>query len=177
MYAEALRDEQAKVLRTIKPVDVNGVDRGRSRGYRDEPDVAKDSPVATYTALKLHVESWRWSGVPFFVRAGKQLKMTATEVFVELKVPPQVVFPEAPPSVGHYVRFRVSPQVAIAIGARAKRAGEAMTGEPIELVVSSLPKRVASATTSASSGTPCPATLRSSRVRTSSRPRGPSSIR
>jgi glucose-6-phosphate 1-dehydrogenase len=140
MYPEALRDEQAKVLRTIKPVEVNEVVRGQYRGYRDEPDVAKDSPVATYTALKLHVESWRWSGVPFFVRAGKQLKMTATEVVVELKVPPQVVFPEAPPSMGNYVRFRVSPQVAIAIGARAKRAGEVMTGEPIELVVASLPE-------------------------------------
>jgi glucose-6-phosphate 1-dehydrogenase len=135
MYAEAIRDEQAKVLRTVRPLDAENMVRGQFRGYRDEPGVSPTSYMATFAALRLHVDSWRWDGVPFFVRAGKCLKMTTTEVFVELKNPPQVVFPEAAPSLGNYVRFRLSPQVAIAIGARAKRPGEGMAGRPVELSV------------------------------------------
>jgi glucose-6-phosphate 1-dehydrogenase len=109
--------------------------RGQFRGYRDEPGVAQDSYMATYAALRLHVDSWRWEGVPFYVRAGKCLKMTATEVFVELRSPPPVVFTEPTPSQGNYVRFRLSPHVTIAIGARAKRPGEGMSGRPVELLV------------------------------------------
>ncbi len=135
MYAEAIRDEQAKVLRTVRPMDAENMVRGQFRGYRDEPGVSPQSYMATFAALRLHVDSWRWDGVPFIVRAGKCLKMTTTEVFVEMKNPPQVVFPEAAPSVGNYVRFRLSPQVAIAIGARAKRPGEGMAGRPVELSV------------------------------------------
>ena len=134
-YDEAIRDEQAKVLRMIRPMKPEKITRGQFRGYRDEPGVAKNSPVATYAALRLDVDSWRWAGVPFYVRAGKCLKTTTTEVFVELKVPPQVVFAEASPSVGNYVRFRLNPQVAIAIGARAKRPGETMAGRHVELSV------------------------------------------
>ncbi len=134
-YAEAIRDEQAKVLRTVRPLSVANLVRGQFRGYRDEPDVAKDSYMATYAALRLDVDSWRWQGVPFYVRAGKCLKTTCTEVMVELKRAPQVVFREPTPSVGNHVRFRLSPQVVIAIGARAKRPGEGMKGEPIELSV------------------------------------------
>jgi glucose-6-phosphate 1-dehydrogenase len=134
-YPEAIRDEQAKVLRTIRPMSAQNVTRGQFRGYRDEPGVAADSPVATYAALRLDVDSWRWQGVPFYVRAGKSLKMTATEVVVELKIPPQVVFTEATPSIGNYLRFRLSPHVAIALGARAKRPGEGMAGHPVELSV------------------------------------------
>jgi glucose-6-phosphate 1-dehydrogenase len=132
-YPEAIRDEQAKVLRTIRPMDALKVTRGQFRGYRDEPGVAKDSPVSTYAALRLDVDSWRWAGVPFYVRAGKCLKKTTTEVFVELKVPPQVVFNEGTPSIGNYVRFRLNPEVAIAIGARTKRSGDAMAGHHVEL--------------------------------------------
>ncbi|HEY7288609.1 MAG TPA: glucose-6-phosphate dehydrogenase [Vicinamibacterales bacterium] len=134
-YPEAIRDEQAKVLRTIRPMNAQNITRGQFRGYRDEPGVAPDSPVATYAALRLDVDSWRWEGVPFYVRAGKCMKMTATEVFVELKTPPQVVFKETRPSLGNYLRFRLNPQVAIAIGARAKRPGEGMSGQPVELSV------------------------------------------
>jgi glucose-6-phosphate 1-dehydrogenase len=134
-YDEAIRDEQAKVLRTIRPLSVENLVRGQFRGYTDEPDVPKNSYMATYAALRLSVDSWRWQGVPFYVRAGKSLAMTCTEVEVELKVPPPVVFQEATPSLGNYVRFRLSPKVAIAIGARAKRPGEGMTGEPVELKV------------------------------------------
>ena len=134
-YAEAIRDEQAKVLRTVRPMSVDNMMRGQFRGYRDEPGVSKQSFMATFAALRLFVDSWRWEGVPFYVRAGKALKMTTTEVFVELKNPPQVVFTEPAPSLGNYVRFRLSPQVAIAVGARAKRPGEGMAGRPVELCV------------------------------------------
>jgi glucose-6-phosphate 1-dehydrogenase len=138
-YAEAIRDEQAKVLRTVRPLSVDHIVRGQFRGYRDEPGVSKESYMATYTALRLNVDSWRWAGVPFYVRAGKCLKMTVTEVTVELNVPPQVVFPEKTPPQGNMLRFRLSPQVVIAIAARVKRPGEGMTGEPVELVVSEQP--------------------------------------
>src|SRR4030095_12895499 len=99
-------DEQAKVLRTVRPLSVEHMVRGQFRGYRDESGVAKDSYMATYAALRLYVDSWRWAGVPFYVRAGKCLAVTATEVFVELRTPPQVVFKEATPKLGNYVRFR-----------------------------------------------------------------------
>jgi glucose-6-phosphate 1-dehydrogenase len=132
---EAIRDEQAKVLRTVRPISADNMVRGQFLGYRDEPGVSKTSRMATYAALKLYVDSWRWDGVPFYVRAGKSLKMTATEVIVELKNPPQVVFNEPTPPMGNYVRFRLSPQVVIAVGARAKRSGELMAGRPLELSV------------------------------------------
>ena len=134
-YAEAIRDEQAKVLRTVRPLACEGLVLGQVRGYRDEPGVAKDSQVPTFAALRMWVDSWRWDGVPFFVRAGKSLGTTCTEVTVELKKPPLVVFKEPAPPVGNYVRFRLSPKVVIALGARAKRPGEGMTGEPLELSV------------------------------------------
>jgi glucose-6-phosphate 1-dehydrogenase len=134
-YAEAIRDEQAKVLRTVRHMSPSDIIRGQFRGYRDEPGVARDSPVATYAAVRLNVDSWRWDGVPFYIRTGKNLKTTTTEVFVEFKLPPQVVFTEATPSIGNYVRFRLAPQVAIALGARAKRPGEGMGGRPVELSV------------------------------------------
>ncbi len=134
-YGEAIRDEQAKVLRNVRPLSIDNMVRGQFRGYRDEPGVSKTSYMATYGALRLYIDSWRWEGVPFYVRAGKSLKMTCTEIVVELKNPPQVVFSEPTPSVGNYVRFRLNPQVAIAIGARAKRPGEGMQGQPLELSV------------------------------------------
>jgi glucose-6-phosphate 1-dehydrogenase len=134
-YHEAIRDEQAKVLRNVRPLSVEHMVRGQFRGYRDEPGVAKDSYMGTYAALRLFVDSWRWEGVPFFVRAGKCLKTTCTEVMVELKNPPQVVFSEPVPAMGNYVRFRLSPEMVIAIGARAKRPGEGMIGAPTELSV------------------------------------------
>jgi glucose-6-phosphate 1-dehydrogenase len=140
-YPEAIRDEQAKVLRNVRPLSVDNMVRGQFRGYRDEPGVAKDSYMATYAALRLWVDSWRWEGVPFFVRAGKSLSMTCTEVMIELKNPPPVVFSEPAPSVGNHVRFRLSPQVVIAIGARAKRPGEGMKGDPVELSVVEEPEQ------------------------------------
>jgi glucose-6-phosphate 1-dehydrogenase len=135
IWTEAMRDEQAKVLRTVRPLSVERIVRGQYRGYRDEPGVNRDSRVATYAALHLFVDSWRWHDVPFYVRAGKCLKTTCTEVRVDLRHAPAVVFHEPAPPNGNYVRFRLSPEVVIAIGARAKRPGEGMSGEPVELSV------------------------------------------
>jgi glucose-6-phosphate 1-dehydrogenase len=127
------------VLRNVRPLAVADMIRGQFRGYRDEPGVAQQSYMATYAALRLHVDSWRWQGVPFFVRAGKCLAQTVTEVSVELKLPPQVVFPEPAPAAGNMVRFRLSPDVAITIDARAKRPGESMIGRPVSLTVTEAP--------------------------------------
>jgi glucose-6-phosphate 1-dehydrogenase len=139
---EAIRDEQAKVLRTVRPLNGKRIIRGQFRGYRGELGVAANSPVATYAALRLDVDSWRWAGVPFYVRAGKNLSMTVTEVVAEFKQPPQHVFPEAVPSIGNYVRFRLGPEVTIALGARAKQPGEGMTGRPLELTFVDTPAEV-----------------------------------
>jgi glucose-6-phosphate 1-dehydrogenase len=141
MYDEAIRDEQAKVLRTIRPMSNDNMVRGQFNGYRDEPGVDKESYMATYAALRLNVDSWRWAGVPFYVRAGKCLAKTATEVFIEFKNPPQVVFTEPAPPCGNYVRLRLSPEVVIALGARAKRPGETMVGLPVELSVVDQPQQ------------------------------------
>jgi glucose-6-phosphate 1-dehydrogenase len=134
-YGEGIRDEQAKVLRTVRKIRREDVVRGQFRGYRTEPDVSPESQTATYAALRLHVDSWRWKDVPFIVRAGKCLAKTMTEVTVEFEQAPQVVFREPTPAFGNYVKFKLSPEVKIAIGARAKRPGEGMTGTPIELSV------------------------------------------
>ena len=134
-HDEAIRDESAKVLRNIRPISVDDLVLGQFRGYRDETGVAKDSRVPTYAALRLHVDSWRWHGVPFLVRAGKCLQTTATEVTVELRNAPPVVFNEPPTPAGNYVRFVLNPKVAITIGARKKKPGDKMVGEPIELTV------------------------------------------
>jgi glucose-6-phosphate 1-dehydrogenase len=133
-YPEAIRDEQVKVLRNVRPLDRAHTVTGQVRGYRDEPGVAGTSVVPTFAALRLEVDSWRWHGVPFHVRAGKSLGATATEVVVKLLEAPPVVFGHASPAA-NYVRFRLSPHVAIAIGAHAKRPGEQMVGEPVELSV------------------------------------------
>jgi glucose-6-phosphate 1-dehydrogenase len=122
-------------------MSVDNMVRGQFKGYRDEPGVAKDSYMATYAALRMFVDSWRWDGVPFIVRAGKSLAMTCTEVMVELKNPPQVVFKEAAPSMGNYIRFRVSPKVVIALGARAKVHGDKMVGQPTELAFTEEPEQ------------------------------------
>jgi glucose-6-phosphate 1-dehydrogenase len=133
--AESIRDEQAKVLRNVRPLNPDDVVLGQFRGYRDEEGVAKDSMIPTYAALRLYVDSWRWEGVPFYVRAGKKLAATATEVQVELKQAPAVVFDEQPPEIGNYVRFRLGPDVAIGIGAVIKKPGEGLAGQPVELSV------------------------------------------
>jgi glucose-6-phosphate 1-dehydrogenase len=133
-YPEAVRDEQAKVLRTVRPLSASDVVLGQFRGYRNEPHVAKDSQVPTFVAMRLFVDSWRWEGVPFYVRAGKCLQTTSTEIIVNLKEAPPVVFRQ-PLRGDNYVRFTLAPNVAIDIGASAKRPGEGMAGEPVTLSV------------------------------------------
>jgi len=133
---DALRDERVKVLRSIRPLTGRSLVRGQYQGYRAEPGVAADSQVETYAAMELHIDSWRWQGVPFFIRTGKRLAATATEVAVRLRRPPLDVFRELAPPHTNYVRFRLGPgRVSIAIGALSKRPGGAMAGESIELVV------------------------------------------
>ncbi|MFZ1295822.1 MAG: glucose-6-phosphate dehydrogenase, partial [Pseudomonadales bacterium] len=109
---------------------------GQYRGYRDEPGVAADSAVETYAAMELHLDSWRWEGVPFYIRAGKKLAVTATEAIVRFKRPPVRIFPESVAQDSNYIRFRLGPdRVAIAIGARAKKPGAELVGEDVELHV------------------------------------------
>jgi glucose-6-phosphate 1-dehydrogenase len=134
-WREALRDEQAKVLRTIRPLSPAETVLGQFREYREQAGVSKSSNVPTYAALDLFVDSWRWQGIPFHVTAGKCLSVTRTDVLVKLKPAPQVVFAEPGLPDANYVRFTLSPQVRIGIGARAKRPGEGMFGEPVELSV------------------------------------------
>lgn len=133
---EALRDERIKVFKRMRPLTEHTLVRGQFRGYRTEAGVASDSRVETFASLQIDLESWRWAGVPFFIRAGKCLPVTATEVFVTLKRPPQNVFAEALREQRNYVRFRLGPdRMAVAIGARAKAPGEKMIGDEIELFV------------------------------------------
>ena len=134
-YAQSIRDEQGKVLRSIAPLSPSNLVAGQFEGYRSESDVAPDSIVPTFAALELKVESWRWAGVPFYIRAGKSLATTATEVIVEFNHPPPVVFRDMPPGMGNYVRFRLGPDVVIGLGANAKRPGEKMQGQRTELSV------------------------------------------
>jgi len=131
-YRESIRDERVKVLRTIRPLSPDDLVRGQFRGYRNVDGVARDSTVETFAAVRLHIDSWRWDGVPFLIRAGKCLATTTTEVQVTLKRPP---LSKLCPDETNYVRFRLSPDVTIAIGARVKRPGEQMTSEPTELKV------------------------------------------
>ncbi len=134
MGAEAMRDEKLKVLRAVRPAERRDVVRGQYAGYRAEDGVAANSDVETFAALRFDIDSWRWADVPFFVRTGKRLAVTATEVLATFKRPPQRLFQEALPSRSNYLRFRLGPdRVAIALGARVKAAGETMTGREIEL--------------------------------------------
>ncbi len=131
---EAMRDEKIRVFRAIRPLSAQDVVRGQFRGYRDENGVAPDSRVETFAAVRLRIDTWRWAGVPFCIRAGKRLPFTATEVVVELKRPPQTVFDEVQLGQSNYVHFRLSPNVFIALGARTKVPGEPMVGKGVELV-------------------------------------------
>jgi len=131
----AVHNEKAKVFQAMRPLKPDDLVRGQYTGYRKEPDVAKDSDVETFCALRLFIDSWRWEGVPWYVRSGKYLAETATEVLVELKPPPQRLFADSAPTTGrsNYLRFRISPASAIALAARVKRAGKEFVGDQREL--------------------------------------------
>ena len=136
---DAMRDARSKVLHAIRPLSPDDLVRGQFKGYRKEPGVAHDSRVETFAAVRLYIDSWRWGGIPFYIRAGKCLPVTATEVMVQLKRPPQMVFGTLyMPQGDNYVRFRLSPDIATAIGARAKRPGSQDTDQ-VELLVARNP--------------------------------------
>jgi glucose-6-phosphate 1-dehydrogenase len=131
----AVHTEKAKVFEAMRPLKPNDAVRGQYAGYRKEPDVAKNSDVETFCALRLFIDSWRWEGVPWYLRSGKYLANTATEVLVELKPPPQRLFADSAPTTGraNYLRFRLSPSAAIALAARVKLAGKEFVGDQREL--------------------------------------------
>ncbi|HEY2389147.1 MAG TPA: glucose-6-phosphate dehydrogenase [Candidatus Binatia bacterium] len=136
-YPESLHDEQVKVFRNIRPLSPDDLVRGQYRGYRKEDGVAPDSTVETYAAVRLHIDSWRWDGVPFFIRAGKALPLTATEVTATLKRPP---LSRLAAGETNYLRFRLGPDVVIGLGARVKEPGEEWKSEPTELTVMQKPE-------------------------------------
>jgi glucose-6-phosphate 1-dehydrogenase len=134
--SESLRDEKVKVLKATRPLKPENLVRGQYHGYRAEPGVAADSQVETYAALRLEIESWRWSGVPFYIRSGKRMAVNATEVVVDMRPPPSQIFDDLPWRRPNYLRFRLGPDVAIAVGADAKQPGAGMRGRDVELFVS-----------------------------------------
>ena len=131
----AVHSEKAKVFQAMRPLRPNDMVRGQYAGYRREPGVAKRSDVETFCALRLFIDSWRWQGVPWYLRSGKFLAETAAEILVELKPPPQRLFDDSLPPAGrtNYIRFRLSPNSAIALAARVKRAGKEFVGDQREL--------------------------------------------
>ncbi len=142
--AESHRDEKAKVFKAMKPLAPEDLVRGQFTGYRDEPGVAKDSDTETYCAVRLSIDSWRWSGVPWYLRSGKCLPVDAAEVLVQLKKPPQGLFADYGVGQANYLRFRLAPCPAIALAARVKRAGREDVGEQRELqLLAAQPKEMA----------------------------------
>jgi glucose-6-phosphate 1-dehydrogenase len=135
--SESLRDEKVKVLRSIPPIGENELVRGQFHGYRQEPGVTPDSQVETFAALRLEIDSWRWQGVPFYIRAGKSLPVTCTEVIVRLREAPRI-FPHCA-AIPNYLRFRINPDMAIALGTMVMDEDDREVGEPVELLASRRP--------------------------------------
>src|ERR1700728_4480814 len=133
--SESVRDEKAKVLKAIPAIEPNNVLRGQFRGYRQEKGVAPDSKTETFAALELEVDSWRWKGVPFYIRAGKNLPVTCTEVLARLRKPPAVISESS--LLQNHLLLRISPQMTIAIGTTVMSPGDILNGEAIEMVASS----------------------------------------
>jgi glucose-6-phosphate 1-dehydrogenase len=131
----AVHSEKAKVFQAMRPLQPDDLVRGQYAGYRKESNVAKSSDVETFCALRLFIDSWRWEGVPWYLRSGKCLAETAHEVLVELKPAPQRLFADSAPTTGraNYLRFRLSPNSAVALAARVKLAGKEFVGDQREL--------------------------------------------
>jgi glucose-6-phosphate 1-dehydrogenase len=130
---DATRKERSRIIQAIRPLDRSSVVRGQFGGYRDEPGVAPDSAVETYVAARLAIDTWRWSGVPFYIRAGKRLPVTDTEVLVEFRRPPLELFGELIPARSNHLRLHLGPDVRIEIGLRVKVPGDQLIGEDVEL--------------------------------------------
>jgi glucose-6-phosphate 1-dehydrogenase len=135
--SESIRDEKVKVLKAIPTIGVNDVVRGQFKGYRSEKDVSPNSTMETFAAVRLEIDSWRWKGVPFYIRAGKCLPVTCTEVLATFREPPTFLPDNAPGR--NYMRFRISPDMAIGLGAIVMGESESMEGKPLEMVASELP--------------------------------------
>ena len=133
---DAVRTQKAALLKAVRPLEAAQVVRGQYASYQSVPGVKSGSTVETFVAAKLFIDSWRWAGVPIYIRAGKALAATATEVMVDFKRPPRETFTESiSPASGH-MRMRISPDVQIALGLRVKHPGEGMQGQDVELVLS-----------------------------------------
>ena len=133
-HHDALRSEKVQLFNALRPIDPTDVIRAQFRGYRDEQGVAPDSQVETFVALRLYIDTWRWASVPFYIRAGKCLPVTTTEVVVTLKRPPIEIFDEIEAAESNYFRFQLSPDVNITLCTQVKQSGEKMSGETVELV-------------------------------------------
>lgn len=133
-HHDALRSEKVQVFNAMRPLSPNDVIRGQFQGYRSEKGVASDSRVETFAAVRLYIDTWRWADVPFYIRAGKCLPVTTTEVVVTLKRPPIELFDEIEVSERNYFRFQLSPEVIISAGTQVKQPGDEMCGETVELV-------------------------------------------
>jgi len=136
--SESLRDEKVKVLKAIPPIEPGNLVRGQFRGYRQEKGVAPDSNVETFAALRLEVDSWRWKNVPFYIRAGKNMPVTCTEVLGHFRKPPTVI--EECSLLRNHLRFRISPEMTIAVGTTVMSPGDEMKGEMVEMVASRRPR-------------------------------------
>jgi glucose-6-phosphate 1-dehydrogenase len=136
--SESIRDEKVKVLKAIAPIDEKNIVRGQFRGYQNEGGVANGSRTETFAALKLEVNSWRWQGVPFYIRAGKQMPVTCTEILVRLRRPPDVYQSEA--LENNHIRLRISPDIAIALGLMVLTPDTEMAGQSIEMVANHHPE-------------------------------------
>jgi glucose-6-phosphate 1-dehydrogenase len=132
---EAMRDQKSALLKAVRPLDAAHVVRGQYHGYQSVPGVRPGSTVETFVALKLYIESWRWAGVPIYIRAGKLLPITATEVVIHFKRPPRETFEELVPISSGHMRMRISPDVSIAMGVRVKLPGDRMVGEDVEMML------------------------------------------
>ena len=131
---DAIREEKERLFNSIRPLSPSSLVRGQFRGYRTEDGVAPDSHVETFAALRLDIDTWRWADVPFYIRTGKCLPVTTTEVTVVLKQPPLAVFGSEERLTSNRIRFRLNPDVLISLGAQVKQPGEAMAGEQLELI-------------------------------------------
>jgi glucose-6-phosphate 1-dehydrogenase len=135
--SETIRDEKVKVLKAIPPIEANDLVRGQFRGYRKEKGVAPDSNTETFAALQLEVDSWRWKGVPFYIRAGKNLPVECTEVLARFRMPPTAIANGC--ASANYMRFRISPEMTIAVGAMVMGPNEHVRCESVEIIASSHP--------------------------------------
>src|SRR5258708_1955747 len=136
--SESIRDEKAKVLKAICPIAEKDLVRGQFRGYRNENGVAKDSQMETFAALKLEINSWRWKGIPFYIRARKNLPVTSTKIVARFRKPPSLVGADSLNE--NYLRLRLNPEVTIAMGMMVMTPGEELTAETVEMLASRFPR-------------------------------------